>query len=161
MNCWFRFSKCPNLPAFERVGVSTSFLGKDKPSDLSKTTRNRAVPPSTTAQGPGNVCYPYPVEITLKIPDELARQVAPEGSDPARVALEALALEGYRTERLSESAVRQMLGFETRMEVHAFLKQHGVYLHYDIADLEQDQATAEKLRGRLQNEKASGKPRLG
>ncbi len=107
------------------------------------------------------MCYPYPVEITLKIPDELARQVAPEGSDPARVALEALALEGYRTERLSESAVRQMLGFETRMEVHAFLKQHGVYLHYDIADLEQDQATAEKLRGRLQNEKASGKPRLG
>ena len=47
------------------------------------------------------------MEITLHIPDELARQVAPEGSDPVRVALEALALEGYRTERLSESAVRQ------------------------------------------------------
>jgi hypothetical protein len=45
------------------------------------------------------------VEITLNIPDELARQVASEGHDPARVALEALALEGYRTERLSESAV--------------------------------------------------------
>jgi hypothetical protein len=108
-----------------------------------------------------NVCYPYPVEITFNIPDELARKITLEGSDPARVALEALALEGYRTERLSESAVRQMLGFETRMEVHAFLKQHGVYLHYDIADLEQDQVTAEKLRGRLQDEKASGKPRLG
>jgi hypothetical protein len=105
------------------------------------------------------VCYSYPVEITLKIPDELARQVAPEGSDPARVALEALALEGYRAERLSESAVRQMLGFETRMEVHAFLKLHGVYLHYDIADLERDQATAEKLRGRVQDGTASGKPR--
>jgi hypothetical protein len=46
------------------------------------------------------------------------------------------ALEGYRTELLSESAVRQMLGFQTRMEVHAFLKQHGVYLHYDVSDLE-------------------------
>jgi Uncharacterised protein family (UPF0175) len=57
---------------------------------------------------------------------------------------------GYRTVRLSESAVRQMLGFETRMEVHVFVKQHGVYLHYDVADLEQDQVTAEKLRGRLQ-----------
>ena len=108
-----------------------------------------------------NVCYSYPVEIILNIPDEFARQVTPEGSDPARVVLEALALEGYRAERLTESAVRQMLGFETRMEVHAFLKQHGVYLHYDIADLEQDQVTAEKLRGRLQNESASGKPRLG
>ncbi len=105
------------------------------------------------------MCYPCPVEITLNIPDDLARQITPEGSDPARVALEALALEGYRAERLSESAVRQMLGFETRMQVHAFLKQHGVYLHYDLADLEQDQATAEKLRIRLQDESASGKPR--
>jgi hypothetical protein len=70
-----------------------------------------------------------------------------------------LALEGYRAERLSESAVRQMLGFETRMEVHAFLKQHGVYLHYDLVDLEKDQVTTEKLRGRLQDESASGKPR--
>jgi len=100
------------------------------------------------------------MEITLNIPDELARQVAPEGSDPARVALEALALEGYRTERLSESAVRRMLGFETRIEVHAFLKQHGVYLHYDIVDLEKDQAAAEKLRARLQDGTTSDKPRL-
>ncbi len=101
------------------------------------------------------------MEITLNIPDDLARQVTSEGKDPARVALEALALEGYRAERLSESAVRRMLGFETRMEVHAFLKQHGVYLNYDVADLEQDQATAEKLRGRFQDKMASGKPRLG
>jgi len=107
------------------------------------------------------VWYSWPVEITLNIPDELARQVTSEGKDPARVALEALALEGYRAERLSESAVRQMLGFETRMEVHDFLKQHGVYLHYDVSDLEQDHVTAEKLRGRLQDERASGKSRLG
>jgi len=90
------------------------------------------------------------MQITLNIPDELARQVASEGKDPARVALEALALEGYRTELLSESAVREMLGFQTRMEVHVFLKQHGVYLHYDVADLEQDRSTAERLRSKLQ-----------
>jgi len=101
------------------------------------------------------------MEITFNIPDELARQVTSEGKDPARVALEALALEGYRSELLFESAVRQMLGFETRMEVHDFLKQHGVYLHYDVADLEQDQVTAHKLRERLQDERASGKNRLG
>lgn len=100
------------------------------------------------------------MEITLKIPDELALKVASEGRDPARVALEALALEGYRAELLSESAVRQMLGFDSRMEVHAFLKEHGVYLHYDVADLEQDRVTAEKLRGRLQDERASGKVAL-
>ena len=101
------------------------------------------------------------MEITFNIPDELARRVTSEGKDPARVALEALALEGYRSELLFESAVRQMLGFETRMEVHDFLKLHGVYLHYDVADLEQDQVTAQKLRERLQDERASGKNRLG
>ena len=51
--------------------------------------------------------------------------------------------------------------FGTRMEVHGFLKQHGVYLHYDVEDLERDKRTAEKLRGRLHEESASDKPRLG
>jgi hypothetical protein len=101
-------------------------------------------------KGAQPVCYSSAVEITLNIPDELARRVAAEGKDPARAALEALALEGYRSERLSESAVRQMLGFQTRMEVHAFLKQHGVYLHYDVADLEHDCATARRVRSHLQ-----------
>ena len=100
------------------------------------------------------------MEITLNISDDLARQITRQGEDLDRVALEALALEGYRTERLSETAVRQMLGFETRMEVHAFLKRHGVYIHYDLVDLEQDQATAEKVRGKLQGGTASGKLNL-
>jgi hypothetical protein len=116
--------------------------------------------PCYSSAGDRKVCYSCFVEITLNIPDEFARQVTTEGKDPARVALEALALEGYRTERLSETAIRQMLGFDTRLEVHSFLKQHGVYLHYDVADLEQDQATAQKLRGRLEVERVSGKPRL-
>ena len=100
------------------------------------------------------------MEITLNIPDDLARQVASKGKDPARVALEALALEGYRTGLMSESAVRRLLGLETRIEVHAFLKQHGVYLQYDVADLDQDQATAESLRGKLRHETSSAKPRM-
>ena len=86
------------------------------------------------------------MEITLNIPDDLVRQVVSEGRDPARVALEALALEGYRTERLSESAVRRMLGFQTRIQVHEFLKRHGVYLQYDVSDLEHDRVTAHHIR---------------
>ena len=96
------------------------------------------------------LCYSLRMQITLNIPDDLARQVAPEGKDPARVALEALALEGYRSERLSESALRQMLGFQTRMEVHGFLKEHGVYLHYDVVDLEQDLAAAKQVCSKIQ-----------
>ena len=36
-------------------------------------------------------------------------------------------LEGYRSGILTESQVRRMLGFETRMEVNAFLKDHGIF----------------------------------
>jgi len=107
------------------------------------------------------LCYSLRMQITLNIPDDLARQVAPEGKDPARVALEALALEGYRSELLSESALRQMLGFQTRIEVHSFLKQHGVYIHYDISDLEQDRATAQQVRANLKNSESRGERRSG
>jgi hypothetical protein len=101
------------------------------------------------------------MEIILNIPDELARQVASAGKDPARVALEALALEGYRAEQLSESAVRQMLGFESRIQVHAFLKEHGVHLHYDISDLDRDQLTSERLRAKRSGPDPTSEPRLG
>ena len=101
------------------------------------------------------------MEIILKIPDELARQVASEGKDPARVALEALALEGYRAERLSESAVRQMLGFESRIQVHAFLKEHGVHLHYDLSDLDRDRVTSERSRAKRSGSESTNEPRLG
>jgi len=101
------------------------------------------------------------VEITLNIPDELARQVASEGKDPARVALEALALEGYRAERLSESAVRQILGLESRIQVHAFLKEHGIHLHYDVSDLDRDRVTSERLRAMRSGPESSNEPHLG
>ena len=86
------------------------------------------------------------MQIKFSIPDELVRQMTLQGKDPARVALEALASEGYRSELLSESDLRKMLGFQTRMEVHAFLKERGVYLHYAVSDLKHDQATAERLQ---------------
>jgi hypothetical protein len=94
--------------------------------------------------------YPRDVQITVDIPDELAAQLAFGGQDLTRAALEALAVEGYRTERLSESEIRSLLGFGTRMEVHAFLKEHGAFLHYDLADLERDRESAIRLRSKRQ-----------
>jgi hypothetical protein len=91
-------------------------------------------------------CYPLTVQIRLNIPDEVAAQIASNGRDLSRAALEALALEGYRSQRLSESEIQRLLGFETRMEVHAFLKLHGAYLHYSVADLEHDRESAIRMR---------------
>jgi predicted HTH domain antitoxin len=82
------------------------------------------------------------MQVTLTIPDALAEQLIAAGQDPARAALEALAVEGYRTQRLSESEIRQMLGYETRMEVHALLAAHDVCLHYSLDDLETDAETS-------------------
>jgi hypothetical protein len=83
------------------------------------------------------------MQVTLTIPDDLAAQFAADGKDPARVALEALAVEGYRARHLSENEVRVMLGYGTRMQVHALLKEHDVYLNYSMSDLEQDIAASE------------------
>jgi hypothetical protein len=86
------------------------------------------------------------VRVSFSIPDELAEHVVPPGKDPSRAALEALAIEGYRSEQLTEAEVERLLGFETRSEVHAFLKERGAYLHYSMADAERDRETAHRAR---------------
>jgi hypothetical protein len=78
------------------------------------------------------------MDVQLQIPDDVARVIQSEQPDLSRAALEALALEGYRSVRLSEAQVRRMLGFRTRMQGHAFLKAHNVYLNYSIQELEND-----------------------
>lgn len=86
------------------------------------------------------------MQITLDIPDELIDSLRESGKEISRLALEALAAEGYRDQRLSEFEVRCLLGFDTRMEVHAFLKEHGAYLHYSEADLAQDLETVQRMK---------------
>ena len=78
------------------------------------------------------------MDVQLQIPDDLARIIQSDQPDLSRAAVEALALEGYRSKRLSETQVRRLLGFRTRMQVHAFLKAHNVYLNYSIQELELD-----------------------
>jgi len=83
--------------------------------------------------------------IMLNLPEDIARRL---GADPPRAALEGLAIESYRSHTLSEDQIRRLLGFETRIEVHAFFKEHGVYLNYTVEDLQQDIRTSESLARR-------------
>ena len=94
------------------------------------------------------------MQVTVNIPDELAAQILSEGKDLSRSALEALVLEGYRAEQISEAEIRQLLGFETRMEVHAFLKEHHAFLHYSREDADRDLETARRVRANLQHPSA-------
>ena len=54
------------------------------------------------------------------------------------MTLEALAAQGYRDGKLTHAEVQQMLGFNSRWQTDAFLRQAGVCLDYTEADLERD-----------------------
>lgn len=85
------------------------------------------------------------MNITVQVPDAAAGDLAAAGPDPARALLEAYALDGYRRRILGESAIRRLLGFETRMEVHAFLNEHGVpWPSFSLEDIEHDLAEARR-----------------
>jgi predicted HTH domain antitoxin len=84
------------------------------------------------------------MQITLDLPDEIAGN----RKDLPRALLESFALEGYRSGTLTEEQVRNLLGYGTRMQVHGFLKEHGVYLNYGPEELEQDLETLRQVGGR-------------
>lgn len=78
------------------------------------------------------------MEITVTIPDEFARQILPEGLDPARQALENMAVEAYRAHRLTGAQLRRLLGIDSRYELDAFLKKRGVWLEYTVEDFRRE-----------------------
>jgi hypothetical protein len=85
------------------------------------------------------------VELLLNLPDELSTVLAASGPDLSRAACEAIALEAYRENKLSTAQLRRVLGYHTRAQVHAFLKQHGVYSRYGVPDLEHDRQAGDTL----------------
>ena len=86
------------------------------------------------------------MQVNIELPEDVSRALRERWGDVSRRTLEAIALEGYRSGALSESQVRRLLGFETRMDVHAFLKQAGIPLHhYSRADLDEDLEAHRKL----------------
>ncbi len=85
------------------------------------------------------------MRITLDLPDDVARSL--EANLP-RALLESLALEGYRSGKLTEEPVRKMLGYGTRLQVDGFLKEHGVYLDYTLEDLDRETETSREFSSR-------------
>jgi Uncharacterised protein family (UPF0175) len=85
------------------------------------------------------------MQITLELPEDIAHGLESRWEDLPRVALESLALEAYRSHALTAAQLRRLLGFETRMQVDAFLKEHEIY-DYSVTDFEQDRRTLRQLR---------------
>ena len=86
------------------------------------------------------------MQITVDIPDDVAQRLDPAGDNLSRRLLEVIIADAYRCGKVSTAEVRQILQLSSRLETHAFLKQMGVYLNYDEAELERDRQTLKLLR---------------
>ena len=92
------------------------------------------------------------MQVAIELPEDIAEGLRAKWKDLPRHALEAIALEGYRSGALTESQVRRLLGFETRLEVNSFLRDHGIYYDYRRSDIDQEIKTNEHLLERREQE---------
>lgn len=83
---------------------------------------------------------------TLKLPDEASQTLGRAfGHDLDRAALEALAIEGYRSAKLSVGEVAHVLRLETSLTAQKWLTEHGVEPNYSLDDLLTDREDLLKL----------------
>ena len=86
------------------------------------------------------------MNVAIELPKEIANNLAGPDEDLARIALEALAAQGYRDGKLSHAEVQYLLGFNSRWGTDAFLKQAGAHLDYTEADLERDLEISRQIK---------------
>jgi hypothetical protein len=84
--------------------------------------------------------------VAIELTGEIASRLGEPGN-LARVALEALAAQGYRSGKLTHMEVQKMLGFTSRWETDYFLKRARAYLDYSEDDLERDLTVSRQLTG--------------
>jgi len=91
------------------------------------------------------VPYTGHVRIWLDLPDDVVEQLNGEGQDVSRTALEALAIDAYRTSRITAHQLCRVLRIPSRYELDGFLKHHGVPLEYSFDDFEDEAAASARL----------------
>jgi len=89
------------------------------------------------------------MQITIDIPDEYVQRLEPTLVNLPQRILEIMVVDAYKANRLTSAEVGRILNLN-RFEVDAFLKQHQAYLHYAIADFNQDLQTLQQLHQQQQ-----------
>jgi hypothetical protein len=85
------------------------------------------------------------MNVSISVPDDLVQQMQNRWKDLSRGALEALAIEAYRTGVITEAEVQRMLDLPSRWETDSFLKNAQAYIDYTEADLQEDIDAIRKL----------------
>jgi hypothetical protein len=99
------------------------------------------------------------VRIWLDLPDDVVEQLAEKGQDLSRAALEALAIDAYRMNRITGYQLCQLVDIPSRYELDGFLKRHGVPLEYTIEDFEREGAISARLWQKRQEQLAAERDR--
>jgi DNA-binding LacI/PurR family transcriptional regulator len=82
------------------------------------------------------------MQVTFYVPEELIQSLGMDVQALSRAALEALVLEGVRSDALSTGQARRILGIRTRERMDAFLKAHGIDLPLTIEQVRRDSEIA-------------------
>ncbi len=88
------------------------------------------------------------MQVTIEIPEAVKQAFEKGGAiDLPRAAVEALAIEGYRTGRISAGQLAEWLDLASSIEALEWLGRRGIPMNYDLQDLEDDRKAMEKLLG--------------
>lgn len=85
------------------------------------------------------------MNLTLEIPDAIAPRLAARGRDLSRAALEMIAAEAYREERITKPELQRLLGIETSYQLDGFLKAHDIWIEYSLEDAAGEQRSLDRL----------------
>jgi hypothetical protein len=84
------------------------------------------------------------MNLNVQIPDDIGSRLNASG-DLSRRALEALAAEEYKHDRITKPELQRLLGIETNFRLDAFLKAHDIWIEYTREDLERERRSLERL----------------
>jgi len=77
------------------------------------------------------------MEVTLKIPDDIAKEIRNGGETPLdRRVLELAAIQAHLSNLINEREVMGVLGFQDREELYEFFKRYDVRSKHTSEDFE-------------------------
>ncbi len=83
--------------------------------------------------------------LTVEIPETAAPALRDSYGELSRALIESLAVEGYRSGRISLHTVGQMLGHDSRWPTQDFLAEHNAWPAQSVEEFEKELAGLDRL----------------